>query len=316
MDWNLSQKLSEFIWINGKIISWDQAYIHVLTHSLHYSGAVFEGERAYNGKIFKLKEHTERLLKSAKLMNLEIDYSSEEIQFATKAILEKNNLKNAYIRPLIWRGAESIGIYSSELKTNLLILAKESNPPFYNGLKLCISPWRKMAENSIPAQAKSSAHYAMSSISQKLAQDSGYDDALLLDQFDNIAECSTTNIFFGNDNKIVTPIADRFLNGITRQAVIEIAEEMGLEVHQQRLSLKDITKYDMCFITGTSGEITGVSSINIEEQDLNKKNTNLQNIDKQNTNKKNTSKQILEFTNDKMVARLQQEFAKTVGKKL
>jgi len=289
MDWNASAKLSEFIWINGKVIPWDEAYIHVLTHSLHYSGAVFEGERAYNGKIFKLTEHTNRLLKSAGDMHLSVKYSLEEIKEATKAILQKNNLKNAYVRPLIWRGAESIGAYNPVLTTNLLIFAIESDPKFRNGLRLWVSPWRKIAENSIPVQAKSSTHYAMLSISQQLAQDAGYDDALLLDQFDDIAECSTTNIFFGREGELVTPIADRFLNGLTRQTIIELARNIGIKVREERLLLEDIEKYDTCFVTGTSAEIRGVSSIYTGEQTMN-------------------------FANDKIVITLQHEYAKIVGK--
>ncbi|MDP4708534.1 MAG: branched-chain amino acid transaminase [Rickettsiaceae bacterium] len=289
MEWNASAKLSEFIWINGKVIPWDEAYIHVLTHSLHYSGAVFEGERAYNGKIFKLTEHTNRLLKSAASMQLSIKYSLEEIKAATKAILQKNNLQNAYIRPLIWRGAESLGAYNPVLTTNLLIFATESNPEFRNGLRLWVSPWRKIAENAIPVQAKSSTHYAMLSISQQLAQDAGYDDALLLDQFDDIAECTTTNIFFGREGELVTPVADRFLNGLTRQTVIELARNMGIRVREERLLLEDIKKYDTCFVTGTSAEIRGVSSIH-------------------------TGEQTMKFANDKIVTTLQHEYAKIVGK--
>jgi branched-chain amino acid aminotransferase len=173
----------------------------------------------------------------------------------------------------------------------LLILAQESNPKFCNGLKLCLSPWRKISENALPLQAKSSTHYAIPSISQKLAQDAGYDDALLLDQCDNIAECTVTNIFFGKEGELVTPIADRFLNGITRQVVIEMARNMGIKVSEARLTLDDISKYDTCFMTGTSAEIKGISSIY-------------------------TGKKTLEFTNDKMVFTLQQEYAKMVGKTL
>lgn len=289
MEWNEVDKSTGFIWINGQIISWNEAYIHVLTHSLHYSGAVFEGERAYGGKVFKLKEHTDRLLESAKLMHLECKYSANEVEKATIEILQKNNLKNAYIRPLIWRGAESMGVYNSDLTTNLLIMAQDSNPAFKKGLRLSISPWRKVSENSMPVQAKSSSHYAMLSVSQKSAQSEGYDDALLLDQFGCVAECTTTNIFFARDGELVTPIADRFLNGITRQVVIELARNIGIKVTEKRLSLDDIAKCDSCFITGTAAEIKGVSSIC-------------------------TGDKTLEFSNDQMTLILQKEYAKIVGK--
>ena len=289
MDFNLAKKLSDYVWINGKMIPWDDAYIHVLTHSLHYAGAVFEGERAYNGKVFKLMEHSRRLLKSAEDMYLEVEYSADEISDATKAILEKNNLKNAYIRPLIWRGSESLGVYNPVLTTNLLILAQESNPKFKNGLRLVVTPWRKVSEEAMPPQSKSSAHYAMLSISQQIANEQGYDDALILDRFDDIAECTTTNIFFGRDGELVTPIADRFLNGITRQTVVEMARSMGMKVREERLMLEDIEKYDACFSTGTSAEIRGISEINT-----------------------GTSK--LEFKNHDLVETLQKEYAKLVGK--
>lgn len=291
MDWNEADKLSEYIWINGQMIPWDKAYIHVLTHSLHYSGAVFEGERAYEGKVFKLREHTERLLESAKKMHLEVDYSVNQIEKATMELLQKNQLKNAYIRPLIWRGAESLGAYNPVLTTNLLILAQESNPKFRKGLRLWLSPWRKISSDAIPLQAKSSTHYAMLGISQKLAQDQGYDDALLLDSFGSVAECTTTNIFFSREGELVTPIADRFLNGITRQTIMQIANDIGMKVKEERISLEDLSKYDSCFATGTSAEIRGVSSIC-------------------------TGDKTLEFTNDKTLFILQQEYAKIVGKTL
>lgn len=291
MDFNLSEKLSDYIWINGKMIPWEDANIHVLTHSLHYSGAVFEGERAYDGKIFKLIEHSSRLIKSAEAMHLKVNYSVDEISHASEDILKKNNLKNAYVRPLIWRGAESLGAYNPVLTTNLLVLVQESNPVFKSGVRLIVTPWRKVGDDAMPTQSKSSAHYAMLSISQKIAQDQGYDDCLILDRFDDIAECSTTNIFFGREGEIVTPIADRFLNGITRQTVIEMARNMGMKVKEERLMLEDIGQYDACFSTGTSAEIRGISEIN-------------------------TGSGNLDFPNHELVSKLQNEYGKLVGKKL
>ena len=291
MDFNLSEKLSDYIWINGNMIPWDDANIHVLTHSLHYSGAVFEGERAYDGKIFKLIEHSSRLIKSAEAMHLKVNYSVDEISQASEDILKKNNLKNAYVRPLIWRGAESLGAYNPVLTTNLLVLAQESNPAFKSGVRLIVTPWRKVGDDAMPPQSKSSAHYAMLSISQKIAQDQGYDDCLILDRFDDIAECSTTNIFFGREGEIVTPIADRFLNGITRQTVIEMARNMGMKVKEERLMLEDIGQYDACFSTGTSAEIRGVSEINTGSGNIN-------------------------FPNQELVSKLQNEYGKLVCKKL
>lgn len=291
MNFKLSNKMSDYIWINGEIIPWDEAYVHVLTHSLHYAGAVYEGERAYNGKIFKLMEHTNRLLNSAKDMHLEVKFSAEEINKASNEVLRLNNLKNAYIRPLIWRGAETLGAYNPILKCNILILAMESSPAFRNGMNLCVTPWRKVGTESMPSQCKSSAHYAMMTVSQKIAQDMGYDDALILDQYDDIAESSTTNIFFGKKNLLVTPIADRFLNGITRQTVMELARNIGMKVVEERILLENIEQYDTCFLTGTSAEIRGVSSISWDNGKA-------------------------KFPNDELVIHLQQEYAKIVGKTL
>lgn len=289
MHYKTTTSFPDFIWINGKIVPYDKSYIHITTHSLHYSGAVFEGERAYSGKVFKLLEHTNRLLKSAELMHLDVNYSVEEITNATYELLKANNLQNAYIRPLIWRGSESIGIYDSKLTTHTMIFAQESKPSFKQGLKICISPWRKPLPDALPVQAKSSAHYGMMIISQKIARDSGYDDALLLDQYDEIAECSATNIFFGRNKELVTPIADRFLNGITRQTVIEIARDLDMRVEEKRLTLEDIESYDTCFATGTASEIRGIAQIDHDNKHL-------------------------YFPNNSLVKLLQQKYAQIVGK--
>lgn len=289
MELTSSKIISNFIWINGNFVEKSEANIDLLTHSLHYGGAVFEGERSYNGKIFKLDEHTDRLIESAKLMHIDINWSRDEINEATIATLKKNNLKNAYIRPLIWRSSNSLMAYNNSLKSNLMIMAMESNPAFKNDLKLFLSPWKKISANSMPAQSKSSAHYAMATISKKIAQDYGCSDALLLDEFDNIAECSTSNIFFGNDKELVTPIADRFLNGITRKTIIEIAKSCGISVKEKRLTINDICKYNSCFTTGTSAEIKGVISISTENE-------------------------IINFPNNKITIALQEKYKEITGK--
>ncbi len=282
--------MSDFIWINGKFISSEEAYIHSLTHSLHYSGAVFEGERAYNGKVFKLEEHTKRLLKSAEIMGLEIEYSATEINKATYELLEKNVLKDAYIRPLIWRGAESMMIYNPELSVNLLIAAIYSRIEPLNNLKLNLGAWCKPSARALPPQAKSSAHYATAITSQMAASKLGYDDSLVLDEEGYVAECNVANIFFGKDNKLVTPIADRFLNGITRQTVIEMAKNLGFEIVESRISLEEIGEYEYSFITGSAREVGGVGSIDLNDS-------------------------IIMFLDpEEKVKLLQSEFAKLVGK--
>lgn len=260
----LPEFASDFIWINGEFLHLNKAYVHVLTHSLHYAGAAWEGERAYNGKIFKLEEHTNRLLKSAEYMGLvPIKYSAQEINAVTYELLKKNSLKDAYIRPLIWRGAESMAIYNSTLTVNMLIIMLPSRAEFLSNLKLNLSSWCKPSPKAFPPQAKSSTHYGMPVVSQITASNNGYDDSLVLDEEGYVAECNVANIFFGKGNKLITPIADRFLNGITRQAVIEMAKSLEFEVIETRIPLEALDKYEYSFITGTAREIGGVGSIDL-----------------------------------------------------
>ncbi len=256
-------KISDFIWINGQFVPWEDSYIHVITHSLHYSGAAFEGIRSYNGVVFKLEEHIERLFKSAEYMGLKINFSARDINDAIYSLLDRNSLKDTYIRPLIWRGAESIGICSTNLSTHIMISAVHSKHDFAKNLKLILSKWRKSPAVSIPPQAKSSAHYAMAIVAQQNAQDNGYDDSLVLDHEGYVAECNVANIFFGKDNNLITPIADRFLNGITRQEVIKLAKNIGFNVVETRITLDELKNYDYCFMSGTSKEIATISEINL-----------------------------------------------------
>ncbi|XVN40566.1 MAG: branched-chain amino acid transaminase [Rickettsia endosymbiont of Argas persicus] len=252
------------IWINGELVPYEFATVHALTHSLHYSGSVFEGERAYDGKVFRLKEHTERLIKSAEALELKVPYSVDEIIKAHELLIEKNNIKEAYIRPLVWCGSESLNITNPKLSTNVLIAAVPSMPrAFTEGINLHIGRWRKTAPNMMPVQSKSAAHYNMAITSKKEAKALGFDDALLLDYEGYVAECTTTNIFFVKDNVLYTPIADRFLNGITRQTIIEIAKDLGIEVKEERLKLEQIENFTGCFATGTAIEVQHINFIDL-----------------------------------------------------
>jgi len=260
----LQDKNIGYVWLNGDLVPHELANIHVLTHSLHYSGAVFEGERSYNGKVFKLREHTERLVKSAEVLGLTVPYSVDEIIKAHELLIEKNNVKDAYIRPLVWCGSESLNLTNPNLSTNVLIAAVPSMPrSFVEGINLHIGRWRKAAPDMMPTQSKSAAHYNMAITSKKEAKSYGYDDALLLDYEGFIAECTTTNIFFVKDNVLYTPIADRFLNGITRQTIIEIAKELGIEVKEERIKLEQLEDFTGCFNTGTAIEVQHISSIDV-----------------------------------------------------
>lgn len=256
-------KLTGYIWINGELVQWQDAKIHIFTHGLHYSGGVFEGEMAYSGEVFKLEEHTDRLIASAKVMQMESPYSFDEIIDAHKLVIKKNNIRNAYVRPLIWRGAESLNLTNKVLSVNLMIAAIPSTPKPEKSFNLHISKWQKPHPDSMPPQVKSSGHYNMMIVSQMEAKALGYDDAILLDWRGFVAECTTTNIFFVKGDQLITPIADAFLNGITRQTVIGLAKKLGLEVKEKHFGLEKLEKYNECFMTGTAAEVKSVKSIDL-----------------------------------------------------
>jgi branched-chain amino acid aminotransferase len=258
-------QLPSYIWINGEFVENKNAKLHAMTHSLHYSGAVFEGERAYNGKIFKLDEHVERLINSAKDMRLKINYSADEIIKAHNELLIKNNVGDAYIRPLIWRGDESLNLVNNALSTNLLIASVPSSIRKSIPLKLHVGKWCKPPINSLPPQVKGSGHYAMALVTLEDAIELGYDDALLLDYRGYIAECTATNIFFVKGDELITPIADAFLNGITRLTIIELAKTLGIKTKEQYITLDQLKEYDGCFLTGTASEIKLVNSIYVDD---------------------------------------------------
>ena len=254
-------QLSEYIWINGDLIAWEDAKVHILTHSLHYSGAVFEGERAYNGKVFKLEEHTERLIASAGAIKLQVPYNFDEIIKAHQLIMQKNNIQDAYIRPLVWRGSESLNIINKNLSVNLMIATISLPVKSVSTLNLYVSPWQKLHPQSISPQCKSSAHYGMMSLIQTEGEILGYDDAILLDYRGYIAECTTSNIFFVEKDLLITPKPTNFLNGITRQTIIELAKKLGIDVEETDIRLADVVKFDECFTTGTAIEVKGVNTI-------------------------------------------------------
>lgn len=269
MDLNVMQNQhEEYVWFNGKFLKSDMLNLSIMTHSLHYAGAVFEGERAYNGKIFQLEAHTQRLLASAKAMSLEIPYSAGDIITASNELLRMNNLDNAYVRPIIWRESNSLAI-DSETNINIAILAKKSLPKIIDDYKLLLSHWRKIPQESMPTQCKGSANYAMMRIAKEDATNKGFDDALILDIYGEVAESSTANIFFAKGNKLFTPIADRFLNGITRQTIFKIAQRLDLEIIEKRISLAELSAFDDCFLTGTAAAVRGVGLIKTNDKTLN-----------------------------------------------
>lgn len=255
-----------YIWLDGKFVKWNDAKLHVLTHSLHYGGAVFEGERAYSGKIFKCDEHSQRLKDSAKMLGYEIDFSVDEINKIKYETLEKNNLKDAYVRPVAWRGAEEMGLGAKNCKIHFSVAVWHWGSYFGEdklkaGLKLKTSKWHRPPPNSIPCHAKASGLYMICTLSKHDAIDAGYDDELMLDWRGRVAECSAANIFFVFNGELHTPTPDCFLNGITRQTVIELAKNKGLKVVERSILPEEISEASECFVTGTAAEIVPVGQI-------------------------------------------------------
>ena len=260
-------KRSGKIWFNGELINWQDVQIHVLNHGLHYASCVFEGERVYDGKIFKLEEHTERLFHSAYRMGIKIPYSKESINKFSKEIVKIQKIKNGYVRPVVWRGSEMMAISAQQTKINVAIATWEWGSYFdpklkLKGIKLNISKWRRPAPNTIPWDTKASGLYMICTLSKHEAEKEGFTDSLMLDYQDDIAEATGANIFFKNsDGELHTPIPDSFLNGITRRSIIEIAKSKNIKVIERKIKPAELSKFTGCFLTGTAAEVTPVSQI-------------------------------------------------------
>ena len=256
-----------FIWFNGDFLPWRDAKTHIITQGLHYGSAVFEGERSYNGRIFKSDQHTDRLFNSAEIVGMKIPFTKEEINVAKYKLLDKMNFKNCYIRPLVWRGGDQMGISTTSSDINVSISAWEDWTSYFkmedrlSGIKLITSPWKRPSPDSSPHKAKSSGVYVICTMSKEFAEKKGYHDALMLDHRNYVAEGTGANIFFIKGNKIDTPIADCFLNGITRQAVIDMLKKQGFDVQEKYIKPQEINYYDESFLTGTAAELTPISLI-------------------------------------------------------
>jgi branched-chain amino acid aminotransferase len=255
-----------WIWMDGEYRPWRDCNAHVLTHALHYGGAVFEGQRAYNGTIFKLKEHTERLFKSAEHLGYEIPYTQDEINDACMELLEKNKLSNAYCRPIVWRGSEMMGV-SAQHNTIHAAIAVWDWPSYFSpaarmkGLRLDISKWRRPAPETAPVHAKASGLYMICTMSKHSAEANGYDDALMYDYRGQVAEATGANIFFVKDGDLHTPTPDCFLNGITRQTVIQLAEKRQIKVIERAIMPDEMEGFEQAFLTGSAAEVTPLSEI-------------------------------------------------------
>jgi len=260
-------KRSGKIWFNGKPINWSDVKIHVLNHGLHYASCVFEGERVYDGEIFKLEEHTDRLFHSAFRMGIEIPYTQKSINQFSRDIVKIQKVKNGYVRPVAWRGSEMMAISAQKTKINLAIATWEWGSYFdpelkLKGIKLNISKWRRPAPNTIPWDTKASGLYMICTLSKHEAEKEGFTDSLMLDYQDNVAEATGANVFFKNsDGELHTPIPDSFLNGITRRSIIEIAKSKNIKVIERKIKPEELSKFTGCFLTGTAAEVTPVSQI-------------------------------------------------------
>ena len=255
------------IWVNGDMIEWRDAKLHILSHGLHYASSVFEGERFYNGNIFKLREHTDRLINSARILDFKIPYSADEIDAACLKLVEKSGVSNGYLRPIAWRGSEMMAISAQENKVNLAIAVWEW-PSYFSaeakmqGLKLQIAKWRRPSPDTMPTDSKAAGLYMICTLSKHSAERDGFNDALMLDYRGYIAESTGANIFFlMDDGKLHTPTADCFLNGITRRTAIELAQKMGLEVVERHIRPEEMANATEAFLTGTAVEITPIASI-------------------------------------------------------
>lgn len=254
------------IWFNGQMIPWRDAKVHVLTHGLHYGSCVFEGERVYNGKVFKLTEHTERLINSARLLGFEIPYTLTQLEIATRDVITAQNIENGYVRPVAWRGSEMMAISAQHNKIHVAIAAW--NWPTYfskeareRGLRLQTSGWARPAPNTAPTASKAAGLYMICTISKHAAEKAGFDDALMLDYRGYIAEATGANFFMVVDGELHTPKPDCFLDGITRRTVIDLAKARGIKVVERHILPIDLAKGQEVFLTGTAAEITPVSEI-------------------------------------------------------
>lgn len=254
------------IWYNGELIEWRDAKFHVLSHALHYGSCVFEGQRAYGGKIFKLHEHSERLIKSGKILGMELPFTADQLDAAANEVVAANGLVDAYVRPVAWRGSEMMGVATKGSKVHVAIAAWEW-PSYFGeeakkkGLRLEFAKWKRPAPDTAPTASKAAGLYMIASLCKDAATENGYDDAIMLDYRGQVAEATGANVFFFKDGVLHTPTPDCFLDGITRRTAIELAGKRGIEVVERAIMPEELAGFEQAFITGTAAEITPLSQI-------------------------------------------------------
>jgi branched-chain amino acid aminotransferase len=253
-----------WVWIDGEFVPHRDAKVHVLTHALHYASCVFEGERAYGGVIFKSREHSQRLHKSANILGFKLPHSAEEIDRAKAELIKKLGFENCYLRALAWRGSEQMGVAAKRDDVHVAIAAWEWGDYFADkmkGVRLMIAPWRRPAPDTSPCNSKAAGLYMICTLSRHAANDAGFDDAMMFDWRGQIAEGTGANIFFVRDGVLHTPTPDCFLNGITRQTVIQLARKSGIEVVERAIFPNELPTFSECFLTGSAAEVTPVREI-------------------------------------------------------
>ena len=254
------------IWMDGKLIDWRDANVHILSHAMHYASSVFEGERAYNGKIFKSREHSERLHFSANQLDFQIPYTVDEIEAAKQEVLVSNGYSDAYVRAVAWRGAgEDMGVASARNPVRVAIAAWEWGAYYgdakMKGAKLDISKWKRPSPETIPSHAKAAGLYMICTLSKHAAEAKGCSDAMMFDYRGYIAEATGANMFFVKDGEVHTPLADCFLNGLTRQTVIGMLQDRQIKVHERHIMPEELESFEQCWLTGTAAEVTPVGQI-------------------------------------------------------
>ena len=255
-----------FIWFDGALRPWRDANVHVLTHAMHYASAVFEGARAYGGKVFALEQHSQRLIESARILGFELPWTREQIDAAINETLAANGLVNGYVRPIAWRGSEQMGVSAQRTKPHLAVACWEWGAYFgpealAKGLRLNIAPWRRPAPYTAPTKSKAAGLYMICTMSKHAAEDAGYNDALMLDWRGQVAEATGANVFFMKDGVLHTPTPDCFLDGITRRTVIGLAKKRGIEVVERVIWPEELETFQQAFLTGSAAEVTPLAEI-------------------------------------------------------
>ncbi|MCL4144177.1 UNVERIFIED_CONTAM: hypothetical protein GTU68_019412, partial [Idotea baltica] len=252
--------------MDGKLVEWRDANVHILTHAMHYASSVFEGERCYSGKIFKSREHSERLIKSGQLIDFEIPYSVDEIEAAKQSALDANGLTDAYVRPVAWRGSgEDMGVAAARNPVHLAVAVWEWGAYYgdakMKGAKLDIAKWKRPSPETAPSQAKAAGLYMIATMSKHAAEAKGCSDALMFDYRGYVAECTGANLFFVKDGEVHTPKPDAFLNGLTRQTVIQMLTEKGIKVNERHIMPEELEGFEQAWLTGSAAEVTPINQI-------------------------------------------------------